>query len=102
MKEIYMVKFDWSTDDCQDVDIFLYDTYAKALKKFKEIIEQEKTPNFSWVADVLDKDNNPDSEYEFDTNLDKADDGDDLWWNIDNYHNFYQHDFLSLKKVEVE
>ena len=45
---VYIVQLDWSTTDCEDTDLFVYDTYDKAYNKFKELIAEEKSIN-SWV-----------------------------------------------------
>ena len=100
---VYMVQFDWSTEDEGSVETYLFDTYAKALDKFNEIIKSELTPDMSWVADAFDKDGNVTDDYEFDTNmLDvKVQDEFDLWWNITDSNNYYIHDFLDLRKMEI-
>ena len=68
-KIVYLVLFDYSTDDCNGIDINLYDSYQKAINKFKQIIEQEKNPNMSWVANAFDEDDNLINWYELDTNI---------------------------------
>ena len=52
--KVYAVIFDWSTSDDSQVDIELFDTYQKAFNRFHEIIENEKKPEMSWVADAFD------------------------------------------------
>ena len=37
---VYIVQLDWSTTDCEDTDLFVYDTYDKAYNKFKELIAE--------------------------------------------------------------
>lgn len=102
-QKVYMVMLDYSTDDCSCIDTYLFSTYKKALKKFKEIIRQEKKPNISWVADAFDKKDNVYVDYEFETNIDEnIQKAQELFWNITNKYDWYQHDFLSLKIKEVE
>ena len=46
-KYAYLVMFDYSTDDFSGIDTYLFDTYEKALNKFKEIITAETNPENS-------------------------------------------------------
>ena len=52
-KYVYMVEFDWSVEDGCDVETELFLTYEKALKRYDEIIANEKTDSMSWVADAI-------------------------------------------------
>ena len=52
-KIVYVVIFDYSTDDCNGIDINIYDSYDKAISRFKQTIEQEKNPNMRRVANAL-------------------------------------------------
>lgn len=52
--KIYLVVFDWSTEDDSDVDIEAFDTYEKATLRFQERINDEKT-DMSWVHDAFDE-----------------------------------------------
>ena len=42
--KVFVVKFDWSTPDAEDVELFIYRHYDDAYDKFKEIIMGERTP----------------------------------------------------------
>jgi hypothetical protein len=101
MNKVYMVQFDYSTDDYSDIETYLFDTYEKALAKFNEIIEQEKQPEMSWVADAF-KNNQPLENYELDTNIDDANGETELYWNITCKYDWYLHDFLNLYIKEIE
>lgn len=46
--KIYLVVFEWSTEDDSDVDIEAFDSYEKATMRFQERINDEKT-DMSWV-----------------------------------------------------
>ena len=98
-KFVYVVLFDYSTNDCSGIDLYIFDTYQKALNKFNEIIEQEKQPEMSWVGEKF-KNNTLD--YELDTNIEDAKDGVELWWNITDRNDWYFHDFLDLRIKEIE
>ena len=98
-KFVYVVLFDYSTNDCSGIDLYIFDTYQKALNKFNEIIEQEKQPEMSWVGEKF-KNNTLD--YELDTNIEDAKDGVELWWNVTDRNDWYFHDFLDLRIKEIE
>ena len=42
-KEIYVLQLAWSNQDSEGINTTLFDDREKAIKKFKEIIEEEKT-----------------------------------------------------------
>lgn len=42
MKKIYLVLFQYTTDDAEGAETQAFDTYEKAVKRFNEIIEEEK------------------------------------------------------------
>ena len=50
--KVFVVKFDWSTPDAEDVELFIYRHYDDAYDKFKEIIMGERNPEMSWVGDI--------------------------------------------------
>ena len=101
--KVYAVIFDWSTSDDSQVDIELFDTYQKAFNRFHEIIENEKKPEMSWVSDAFDDNGKLSDGYEFDEHIES--DGTQeyaCWWNITNKYDWYQHDFLELRIMEVK
>ena len=103
-KIVYLVLFDYSTDDCNGIDINLYDTYQKAVNRFKQIIEQEKNPNMSWVANAFDDEDKLINWYELDTNIEDLEDNQvhELWWNITDKFNYNYHSFIDLKIMKIE
>lgn len=98
-KFVYVILFDYSTDDCSGIDLYIFDTYQKALNKFNEIIEQEKQPEMSWVGEKF---KNNTFDYELDTNIENAKEGVELWWNVTGRNAWYFHDFLDLRIMEVK
>lgn len=101
--KVYAVIFDWSTSDDSQVDIELFDTYQKAFNRFHEIIENEKKAEMSWVADAFDDNDKLSDGYEFDEHIES--DGSqelDCRWNITDKNDWYQHDFLELRIMEVK
>ena len=103
--KVYMVMFDWSTRDEYDIEVEIFNTYKKAFNRFNEIIENEKNPESSWVgSNVIDKNGQiKEDEYNFKEHIET--DGTqeyDCWWNISEMYDWYVHDFISLKILEVK
>lgn len=42
--KIYLVLFQYSTDDCDGVDTQAFSTYEKAVERFHEIIKTKRIP----------------------------------------------------------
>lgn len=101
MKKIYLVVLDWSTDDCSDVDIEAFDTYEKALNRFKEWIEDEKE-NIDWIHSAFDENGEILPNYEFDEHWGSENGEYPCWWDITDANDWYNHDFLGLRIVEVK
>jgi len=73
----------------------------KISNKFKEIITSETNPENSWVGDCYNNGEISDN-YELDTNIDCADENLDIWWNLYSKYNWNLHDFIDLKKMEIQ
>ncbi len=50
--KVYLVKLDWSTEDSNDIELFVCGTYEKAYEKFKELIANEMNPDNSWIGEL--------------------------------------------------
>ena len=103
MEKVYIVKFDWSTDDCNAVELLVYGTYDGAYEKFKELIANEKKPENSWVGVLAWKNGMPEDErIELDL-LDRRSDADETecYWLITDTWNFGVHSFISIEIKEV-
>lgn len=48
--KVYLVKLDWSTEDSNDIELFVCSTYEKAYEKFKELIANEMNPDNHGLA----------------------------------------------------
>ena len=54
--KVYLVTLDWSTEDSNDIELFVCGTYDKAYEKFKELIANEafrkttKSNSTFWIA----------------------------------------------------
>lgn len=100
----YTIVFEWSTDDCDGVDVEVFSTYKKALARYNEIIFNEKKPEISWVADAFDGNGNF---IDNDDYVIKCSDFDDskeheLWWRISKCSNWDFHDHLKLRILEIK
>ena len=49
--KIFIVKLDYGTEDCHDVELYAFKDYYKAYDHFKELICKERQPENSWVGD---------------------------------------------------
>lgn len=102
MEKVYIVKFDWSTSDADDVELFIYKRYDDAYDKFKEIICNERNPEMSWVGDIeFDDDGYPvDDHYEFEFEDNNSNES-EVYWRITDKNDYYQHSFIDLLVMEV-
>lgn len=102
MDKVFVVKFDWSTPDAEDVELFIYRHYGDAYDKFKEIICNERNPEMSWVGDIeFDDDGYPiDDHYEFEFEDNNSGES-EVYWHIVDKDNYYQHSFIDLLVMEV-
>ncbi len=99
----YLIVFEWSTDDASDVEAEVFDTYEKAVTRFNEIIENEHYPEVSWVSDAWDENGELLEDYELQCNEQYTDNEEhELWWYIECKNNWYLHDHLELRILEVK
>ena len=99
----YTIVFEWSTDDSSGVDVEVFSTYEKAVARFNEIIEDEQNPDISWVSDAWNENGDLSEDYELNCNEQFTDNKEhELWWDIKCQHNWYLHDFLELRILEVK
>lgn len=100
-QKIYVVQLDWSTEDNEGNELELFDTKEKALKKFNEIIKEEKTMDYYLGKDAFDKNGNLlTDEYNLDTNIDNPN-ALEFYWELRCTTNFYLHDSVQLLVKEV-
>ncbi len=94
----FMVKFVWSTDDDEGSEVELFENYDDAVKRFNEIIKNEKNPNYSWVANAFDENTFDDKNYELDYKLGKE----FMYWSVSKRDdgNFYSTIILSKECVK--
>jgi len=82
--KLYLVLFNWATDDDSGLDTKLYSTYEAAVNAFNNIVKDELNPELSWVGGVFDKNGNYDEDL-YELNCSNEYDGGEeceLWWCI--------------------
>ena len=99
--KVYLVVFEWSTEDDSDVDIEAFDSYEKAAERFNERIQEEKT-DMSWVDEAIDESDNILPGYDFDecppdNRLETY-----AYWTITQCTNWLMKDYLTIVKLEVK
>lgn len=101
MKYVYLITFDWSTEDAADVDITVYGNYDSAHEKFLELISEEKTPNLSWVGNVdFDENGYPIDDF-YELEYEDNPDEEDAYWNFMVKGDYNRHSFISLTKKKI-
>ncbi len=98
----YIIVFEWSTECASGNEVEVYGTYQKALNRFYQIINDEQNPEISWVGDAWDENGNLLENYELQCN-EQYDDKEehDHWWYVECKNNYYLHDHLELRILEV-
>ena len=100
--KIYLVMMQYSTDDCDGVDTECFDTYEKAVNRYNQMIEAEKKPDNSWVANAFEN-GVLQHNYELDWSPIHSDGQEhELWWNITCKLDWYLHTFIELRILEVQ
>lgn len=104
--KIYTIVFEWSTNDSNSVDVEVFFTYEKAVERFNEIISNEKKPEMSWAADAFDENGNfiTDEKNGYELDCSDFDNGEEheLWWRLSDVGDWYFHDNLELRILEVK
>lgn len=99
MKEIFMVRLDWSTTDADGIDTELYEDYDQAYDRYKEIIT-EQLKNF-WQGEVtFDTDGDPGEEYEFSDDDNNSNES-DVFWHLSLKDDYYVHTFVDLLRMPL-
>ena len=100
--KVYEILLQYSTDEGTSVESYILTDYKKAVAKFKELIEDEKT-NIYWIKNAFKNDKSL-NEYEFDTNIEIAylnNREHELYWEIMDTCDCSHHDYLELRIKEV-
>ncbi|MGN0782841.1 MAG: hypothetical protein ACI4M0_00570 [Christensenellales bacterium] len=101
--KIFIIKLDYSTEDCHDVELHAYHEYDKAYDKFKELICEERKPENSWVGNLdFDDDGEPVSEhYELD-HKDNNTCESEVWWRVEDKWDGRYYVYIDLVVLEIE
>ena len=94
-QEVYLIIFEYSTEDCTGIDTYLYDTREKAINKLQELVENEKKFYNIEYSHISKED------FEIDTNIDDEN-ACEYWWNIQCKSDWYLHTNLDLRIKEIE
>ena len=100
--KIFLLLFQYCTDDCDGVETQAFSTYEKAVERFNELIKDEKTSDIRRAANAFEN-GKLQRNYELDCN-DTFTDGEEheLWWNLTCKTDWYLHDFIELRILEVD
>lgn len=99
--KVYLVVFAWSTEVGSDVDIDAFDTYEKAVNRFQERIDNEKTYE-SWVREAFDENGDILDEYYFDECQPDMCLETYAYWCITDSCNSKMHDYIAIVPQEVK
>ena len=100
-RTVYMVLFDWSTDDADGIETFLFYDYDAAYLKFKNLVADECNPELSWVgSEALTVDNKPNDGYLLDY-YDNNSEQSEVYFHVAREDNYYFHSFIDLIKKEI-
>lgn len=99
--KVYLVVFEWSDEVGSDTDIEVFDSYEKAVIRFNERINDEKT-DMSWVHDAFDEDGNILDEYYFDERQPDMRLETYAYWHITDLCNWRMHDYIAIVPQEVK
>ena len=100
-KYVYMVEFDWSVEDDCNIETELFSTYEKALKRYDEIIANEKTDGMSWVADAINPNGTIVKGYTFEEFGDRTKQ-ENLSWHFSSDDYYMLHSIIHLKKMKIK
>ncbi len=93
--QVYIVQYEYSTEDEREVKLHVFDTFDKAYQKFQALIVEEMTPDISWIGDLDWKDGQPPEEYEFLSN-EEYDENQRQYWYVTDTNDVQYHTYLDL------
>ena len=100
-RTVYLVQFDWSTDDADGIETFLFNDYDAAYQKFKDLVMEECNPETSWVGDrALDEDKEPNEGYLLDYDDNNSGES-EVYFHVTEERNYNYHSFIDLVKKEI-
>ena len=99
--KVFLVIFEWSTEDDSDVDIEAFASYETATIRFNERIREEKTC-LSWVHEAFGENDEILDGYDFDECQPDMRLETYAYWDITNKYNWQMHDYIAIVQLEVK
>lgn len=102
--KVYTIVFEWVVDAADGIDVEVFDTYEKAVNRFYQIIEDEKNEPRSWVGKAFDENGDLlEADYYLHCNEPFTDGKEhELWWRIRCERDWFLHENLELRILEVK
>ena len=100
--KVYTVSLEYSFDYGDGLEIEVFSTYEKAVKRFKELVKTETQPGMSWAAEAFE-DGKLLRGYDLDASADYNDGTErEHWWYISCKNDWPTHTFIELRFAEVQ
>lgn len=98
---VYLVMLEWSTEDDNGIDYYLYYDYAAAKAKYKQLIKDEKDADISWVgSEVFDENGEANERYDFECSTITREEK-NLCWKVTDTEQYNRYTLITLTKVEI-
>lgn len=99
--KVYLVVFEWSDEVGSDTDIEVFDSYEKAVIRFQERIDDEKTYE-SWVHDAFDENGDVLDGYNFEEHQPNTHLETYAYWRITDQYKWRMYDYIAIVPQEVK
>ncbi len=99
--KIYLVVFDWATEDDHSVETNAFDSYEKAVNYYNDLIEYEKQPDM-WAASAFKDNGELEKDYELDELKPDLEKETECYWDLTCKDNYCLYDYLSIRILEVK
>lgn len=97
----YLVMLEWSTEDDNGIDYYLYHDYKAAKNKYKRLIKDEKNDNISWIgSEVFNEKGEVNKGYSFKCS-EKTNKKQNLCWEVSDLNDSKRFSIITLTKVEI-
>ena len=100
--KVYIVKHD-TAQSTGDMDFYIFESFEKAFKKFKTLIQETMTSKDSWVSTVKWTNGLPPTNYRFSCKINGCPNEEQYWSLKDDYEydDYYQYTGIFLYEQEV-
>lgn len=97
----YLVMLEWSTEDDNGIDYYLYHDYKAAKNKYKRLIEDENDADISWIgSEVFNENGEVNKGYRFKCS-EKTNKEQNLCWEVSDLNDSKRFSIITLTKVEI-